>query len=83
MAIIREVVKNDLGEVTSILAFKGGSRELIRRHVSSIIPYLSPNIDFNVSAKKPELKRDYSCSRQKSKRAAAARCLDKLKNIDY
>ena len=41
LAIVREVITNDLGEVTSASVFKGVSPELVKRHVSSLIPLLS------------------------------------------
>ena len=40
MGIIREVTKNSLGEVTEALVYKGSTKELIRRHVNSLIPVL-------------------------------------------
>ena len=42
MGIVRKVTMNDLDEVTDIIVFKGASRETVRRHVTSIIPLLSP-----------------------------------------
>ena len=41
LAIVREIVENRLGEVTSASIFKGSSRELVKRHVTSLIPLLS------------------------------------------
>ena len=41
MAIIRDVTINSLGEVTEVSAFKGSTRELVRRHTASVIPLLA------------------------------------------
>ena len=45
MAIVQSVTKNDLDEVTEIKAMKGSSREIVSRHITSIIPILSPHQD--------------------------------------
>ena len=41
MAIVRKTYTNEMGEVTKVEAFKGKTRELVRRHVSSVIPLVS------------------------------------------
>ena len=41
MAIVTETNKNDIGEVTSIVAKKGATGELVERHVASVVPLLS------------------------------------------
>ena len=41
MAAVRDVQINDNGEVTGVTAYKGRTRELVKRHVSSVIPLLS------------------------------------------
>lgn len=41
MGIVREVQINSLGEVTGATIFKSNSRELVKRHSSTIIPLLS------------------------------------------
>ena len=41
MGIVRSVIKNSLGEVTEVAIIKGSTRELLRRHVTSLIPLLS------------------------------------------
>ena len=40
MARILQIVKNDMGETTEVIALKGKTRERVRRHVTSVIPYL-------------------------------------------
>ena len=40
MSIVREVQVNSLGEVTGATIMKGKSREIVKRHVSSLIPLL-------------------------------------------
>ena len=41
MGIVKEVTINQLGECTDVLVFKGSTKELVKRHVSSIIPLMS------------------------------------------
>ena len=43
LAIVEEVVVNDLGEVTGVIVRKGNCRSSIKRHVSSVIPLLTEN----------------------------------------
>ena len=43
LAIVEEVVDNDLGEVTGVIVRKGNGRSSIKRHVSSVIPLLTEN----------------------------------------
>ena len=40
MAIVREVFTNEQGEVTSVKLFKGNTRELVKRHVNSVVPVM-------------------------------------------
>lgn len=42
MAIVREVVHNDLGEVTGVTLCKGKTKEITKRHVSNLIFLLRP-----------------------------------------
>jgi len=41
MAIVRSVTTNVLDEVTNVVLFKGSTREIVKRHVTSLIPLLS------------------------------------------
>ena len=43
MAVVKSVSQNFLGEVTDIEAFKGKTKELVRRHVASVVPLLKPS----------------------------------------
>ena len=38
LAIVEKTIENSLGEVTSVILRKGCNREIIERHVTSIIP---------------------------------------------
>ena len=38
MGIIRSIVKNNMDEVTGVEVFKGDTKELVKRHVNTIIP---------------------------------------------
>lgn len=40
MAIVREVIENELEEVTAVSVMKGCSREVLKRHVNCLIPLL-------------------------------------------
>ncbi|XP_068247876.1 uncharacterized protein [Palaemon carinicauda] len=43
MAVVKETVINTIGETTNAILLKGRTRELVKRHVSSLIPILSVN----------------------------------------
>ena len=43
MALVTDIIVNDIGEVTNVIARKGKNGEIIKRHVSSVIPLLSSN----------------------------------------
>ena len=43
MALVLNVCKNNIGEVTDVHAKKGCNGEVVRRHVTSIVLYLSPS----------------------------------------
>ena len=47
MARVLDVKENTLGEVTEVSLMKGANREVIKRHVSSLIPLLehAPDAD--------------------------------------
>ena len=47
LAIVTDVVANDVGEVTTVMARKGSNRETVKRHVESIIPLLTPDSNLN------------------------------------
>ena len=40
LAIVKEIIVNDLNEVTGAIVFKGKTRELVKRHASTLIPLL-------------------------------------------
>lgn len=40
LAVVREVIVNDLGEVTCAILMKGSNREIVKRHASSLIPFM-------------------------------------------
>jgi len=42
IAIVREIVTNMYGEVTDVLAFKGSTKELVKRHVTSVLKLFRP-----------------------------------------
>ena len=50
MAVVKDVKINDLGEVTGVVVLKGGTREMVKRHSTAVIPLLSI-CDEHVSSK--------------------------------
>ena len=42
MAIVKEIVTNDLGETTGAVLLKGSTRETVKRHASCIVLLLRP-----------------------------------------
>ena len=45
LAIVRDISTNNLGEVTGVTVFKGKTREVVKRHGSTIIPLLQSGTD--------------------------------------
>ena len=82
MAIVREINKNDLGEVTDVVLLKGGTREIVKRHVQCLIPYLDYDDQSNDSEIIPNSdlpNNDYP--KLRPHRAAAAKAKDRIKNM--
>ena len=52
IAVVIKTVKNTLGEVTDVKVRKGANREVVNRHVSSVIPFCLFNLE------RPDLKND-------------------------
>ena len=81
LAIVKEITKNYLNEVTGATLMKGCNREVIRRHVSQIIPVLSQSegkTEEELGTIKGNVE-DYS--KTKESRAAALKCREKCKEI--
>ncbi|XP_068224857.1 uncharacterized protein [Palaemon carinicauda] len=49
LGIVKGIEENDLGETTGAIILKGKTRELIKRHVTTLIPYLKvvPDASYN------------------------------------
>lgn len=62
MGIIREIVKNDLGEVTNAVVLRGKTREITKRHVSNLIFLLRPTVDSSTEESSPDIGTDSSKS---------------------
>lgn len=43
MARVDKIIKNDIGEVTNVIATKGKTLESVKRHVTSVIPIMRPS----------------------------------------
>ena len=79
MAIVRETVFNDLQEVTSVLVYKGATKELVKRHVTSIIPLLMHDEYFSKSENSNVISQVDTvpvAANTRTKRAAALRSRD-------
>lgn len=73
LAIVREIVVNDLGEVTGAVLMQGSNREVVKRHVTSLIPYLKCSGTVVGSNESPDIVPD-SCGnsvRERKQRTAA------------
>lgn len=40
LAVVQKITTNDIGEVTDVTAKKGGTGETVKRHVSSVVPFM-------------------------------------------
>ena len=80
MAIVTKVFPNCRDEVTNAIAKKGRTREIVKRHVTSVIPLLRPSMDDEsndpTESSKHTVKTDSceaTCSRDEIKPSAARR----------
>ena len=70
LAIVTKVFANNIQEVTDVIARKGGTRELVKRHVSSVIPLLRPEESRDESVAQPSSEGQPSTSRRPKRKAA-------------
>ena len=81
MGIVKNIVKNDMCEVTAAVIRKGSNREIVKRHSSTLIPLLETNnVDFN-SENESEDRSDKNISSSKPKRKAAIKSAELTKQI--
>lgn len=75
MGIIKEVAYNDIGEGVSCKVFKGSTRELVQRHISSLIPVISRDDDTSTTndISFPTLT-DYNQRHRPKRKAASLAC---------
>ena len=84
MAIVKEVVLNNIGEVTSVTLFKGKTRETIKRHSSNLIPILQAEqntetvLEQNSSVESSNENEEVT---KRNKRQAAKESQSKTKNL--
>ena len=71
LGIVKEVFKNQLNEVTGVLVMKGGTREAVKRHVSSIIPLLDNNEDDLLPSGESKSETEHHSDERRSKRESA------------
>ena len=91
LAVVQEVISNDLGETTSAKVRKGKSKEITHRHSSSLIPLLSRSEYSNLDLPRTEANSNADCEQlvsssrkratSRSKRSAAIACQNKISRI--
>ena len=84
MGIVRKLQVNSLGEVTGATLMKGKNREMIKRHVSSLIPLLGKKEYVNEEPRrspKPNISKDNSQENARPKRKTALKCNEKVKSL--
>lgn len=88
LAIVKDIQLNDLGEVTGVVAYKGKTRESVKRHVSSVIPLLKDSLFETEENVTPEIVDDYPVRKgdpdghpQRRIRKAAIKCRDAIKKL--
>ena len=91
MGIVREVQVNSLGEVTGATIMKGKSREMVKRHASSLIPLLgrkeyangelTESSEPNTESSEPNTSDDISQAAPRPMRKAALKCMKNIKSL--
>ena len=81
MAIVHSVVKNSNGEVTGATIMKGKTREVIKRHSSTLIPLLQYEDDSDETESCDSENKTMLISRPRSVRKAARESRMKTRNI--
>ena len=81
LAKVEEITENSLGEVTSIKVRKGATREILFRHVNSIIPILTDMPCSNDADESLHVSLENSVPVRKNLRGAAIRAKDALKHL--
>ena len=84
MGIVQNVTSNSLGEVTDVVVRKG-NREIVKRHVKSLILLLKNQQSVTNTAGEPNARikvpTDVGAQAVKPKRAAAIRCKDRMTSL--
>lgn len=70
LAIVKDVTVNSLGEVTGAAVLKGKTREVVKRHSSTLIPILHANVSENLNVATPVSDAELISSRPETRRAA-------------
>ena len=73
MGIVKETVTNDNGEVTGALVLKGKTREIIKRHSSTLIPLLRVSDGETMKSENNTLKGSVTLTRPSRKAANISR----------
>ena len=80
IGIIKEVFINEMGEVTGVEVFKGKTREVVKRHVTSLIPLLKSN-ENNIVKENDKEPSEVMNKKLLPKRMAAKKSREKTKLI--
>ena len=82
MAVVTNVVRNDLDEVTTVTVHKGNTGELVTRHVTSVIPLFSPNLPCNTSSTSTDNGGSSTSAVREARRPRKAAVLSRKKTAD-
>ena len=83
LGIVKTITKNELDEVTSVEVLKGKTRERVARHVTSIVPLLSLEKEYNDDQQCNNTLNEQSHAgyRSKARRAAAVKAAERNKGL--
>ena len=81
MGIVREVIINNLGEITNAVIMKGSTRESVKRHVSTLIPILEDTVPIKDETIYDSPDTNLTKLEPKPTRKAAVACRERIKNI--
>ena len=80
LGMIKNVIKNDLDEVTNVDVIKGRTKEVLKRHVTSVIPLLKIDRNF-IDLPDTNSKDNQDDKLHRPLRQAAVLCNNRLKQI--
>ena len=82
LARVIDVTVNRLGEVTAVQAMKGNNREVVRRHVSSVIPLLRGEEDETIQLVETPVSNETKTPKKKRRAAISEKKLIAQQSIE-